>query len=816
MPALLIRKLEGDYEHILVRDVMTKVAAHIQLPAGEQVRRVVVAMPAGKAALCFETARPAGWAIEESIATFSDEAGQNGVLFTLATNMEHISIPVSSILLNHTLMARFGVDAEQKGERRLRKLIQSGGINDTESKLGMSLHDLSDRGETIGPILDAQAGTIAFTRRSLDGRHRYRLGFVCGAALDVREDGGSLHFSHKKPPAQGPLRLTIRASTSFERLTPMPFDDLMNDKGKDLRRKDRHFAEAIQNFEFLSYREKFLAGSWNFLSYFGRDTLIALRLMWQVLSPQAKQTGIQSVVNEISEDGVVNVTDEWTDDRTVADAIERFFRAYDNGDLDGAKQTMKAVVDGNVPEHPFLDVLDQTFMFPSAAARWCREIGNGRLGPWLESEHKSLGRTESNLATLLRNWNYILKSASPYIEAWQQLRAKHPRLTPQQIIESHRDDFRDTYKALVHSIAGAANWRDTYNLPWHFRSEDINVNLLPMAIAAIEEMIERICAAGGRQELIKLSKTHSLTVVGEYLETPGNFGAAREAWDWDLMREHYLVRRSADEMRRDLLRYLEGLERGDIVGLDRGIRERDAILRCKEGGVEASEFLYNQRVPDSVKDGIEFTALLLDANGGNLPLMHSDDVYFLLFGNPNMEQFRKIVRPLVLAYPFGLAFLDDDIGLAVTNAVYSPRDNAELNDRTKNVWVKFGPDEYHGRAAWPWAMFALVSGTYDCVMSGVDKAGNLGNGVTRDDLGLFRRILSKSKSSIEKLGPLATSEVFKFSPAISGKGVWQAEPMGISTPIQLWSAAPANMLIDEALARIALAGPSRRSGSALE
>ena len=29
--------------------------------------------------------------------------------------------------------------------------------------------------------------------------------------------------------------------------------------------------------------------------------------------------------------------------------------------------------------------------------------------------------------------------------------------------------------------------------------------------------------------------------------------------------------------------------------------------------------------------------------------------------------------------------------------------------------------------------------------------------------------------------------------------------MGISTPIQLWSAAPARRLIDEALARIALA-----------
>ena len=61
-----------------------------------------------------------------------------------------------------------------------------------------------------------------------------------------------------------------------------------------------------------------------------------------------------------------------------------------------------------------------------------------------------------------------------------------------------------------------------------------------------------------------------------------------------------------------------------------------------------------------------------------------------------------IVRPLVLAYPFGLGFLDDDVGIAATNAVYYPRDVPALKDPSK----KFGPDEYHGRGAWPWVLFA--------------------------------------------------------------------------------------------------------------
>lgn len=802
-PFLFIRKMEGDFENILVRDVKTKVAVHIQVPAGDGFRRVVIAMPAGKAALCFETTQPMGWAMEEDVVPFAEKDGQNGVMFTLATEREEISIPVSSILMNHTLMARFGVDPDHKNENRLRDLIESGGIKEVESNLGMPLKDLSDRGKTIGPILDTQRGRIMFTRRALDGKHRYRIEFVGGPSLDVRESGECIHISRERSSAKVPLRLTVRASTDFELFTPMSFDELVNDRGRDLPRKDKHFAQAIRNFEFLAFREKFLAGSWNFLSYFGRDTLIAIRIMWHVLSPRAKQAGIQSVVNEISEDGIVNVTDEWTDDRTVADALERCFREYDRRNMDGAKQIMMTILEGSVPEHPFLDVLDQTFLFPSAASCWLKEQDDRTFKTWLAENHRVLGRTESNLVTLLRNWNYILQSASPYIEAWQNLRAKYPDLAPRQIIEMRRDEFRETYRSLVQSIAGAANWRDTYNLPWHFRSEDINVNLLPMAVVAIQEMVMRIDAVGHRQDLVDLSRKYCLGVVCEYLEEPGRFDAAKESWDWDLMREHYLIRRDVKEIRQDLERYLEGLQNGDVFGLDRdrGTRERDALLRCKDGGVTVSEFLSKSRVPETVKEGVEFTALLLDTDGRPLPLMHSDDVYFLLFGHPAIEQVRKIIRPLVLSYPFGLGFLEDDCGIAVTNAVYSPRDNDALNDHAKNVWVKFGPDEYHGRGAWPWVLFALISGIYDQVMRGIDKEGRLGNGVTLDDVGLFRKILEKSKSSIEKLGPLATSEVFKYSPANAEEGVWQAEPMGISTPIQLWSAAPANRLIDEALER---------------
>lgn len=806
MSMLSIRKLEGDFENILVRDVQTQVAAHVQIPVGAASRRVVVAMPAGKAALGFETAQPAGWTLEDELRPFADADGQRGVEFALVSNEAEISIPTASILLHHTLMARFGIDPDRKNENRLKDLFRSGEIAALETRLGFSLRDLSDRGHVVGPVLDG-SGRAAFAKRALDGRHHYRLEFAGDGATDVHATDGHLRFSRPCAAAGAPLRLIVRASTDFPPLAPMPFAELVNDRGRELAAQDPHFAQAIRNFEFLSYREKFLAGSWNFLSYFGRDTLIALRIMWSVLSPLAKRTGVQSVLNEISPDGIVNVTDEWTDDRATMDALERFFHECDHGDVAGAQRTMQTILAGRVPEHPFFDVLDQTFLFPAAASRWFRELNDAEWTAWLRTDHAVLGRTESNLATLLRNWNYLLNAAAPYAAAWRELRARHPGLAPRALIETRRAEFGELRRWLVGSIASAANWRDTYQLPWHFRSEDINVNLLPMAIAAMCDAVARLDAGGLRLEALALAQRLALDAIRDHLAEPDRFDAVQEAWNWDALREHFLVHRTPADMRRDFQRYLGGLESGAAIWgeRERGLREREAFLRCRADGTTVAEFLRGGRAPAAAENGVEFTALLLDPAGQPLPLMHSDDVFTLAFGDPSVEQVRKIVQPFALAYPFGLGFLEDDAGVAVTNVAYSPPDTPALQDNWKNTWIKFGPDEYHGRSAWPWVMFALIAGIRDQALKNIDAAGRLQNGLAPADVALFSRVLEKMKTSLAKLGPLATSEVFKYAPARTGTGIWQAEPMGISTPIQLWSAAPARRLIDEALARIALA-----------
>ena len=62
---------------------------------------------------------------------------------------------------------------------------------------------------------------------------------------------------------------------------------------------------ARDALSFLTYQDKFLAGSWRFNTYFGRDTLISALLLAPVLEPQAVESAIASVLDRLAPNGEV-------------------------------------------------------------------------------------------------------------------------------------------------------------------------------------------------------------------------------------------------------------------------------------------------------------------------------------------------------------------------------------------------------------------------------------------------------------------------------------------------------------------------------
>lgn len=58
--------------------------------------------------------------------------------------------------------------------------------------------------------------------------------------------------------------------------------------------------DQTTSLSFLSYTDKLLAGTWRFLTYFGRDSMISMLLMQPILSESAIEAVISAVLERVN------------------------------------------------------------------------------------------------------------------------------------------------------------------------------------------------------------------------------------------------------------------------------------------------------------------------------------------------------------------------------------------------------------------------------------------------------------------------------------------------------------------------------------
>ncbi len=241
-PALAFRIDEGRNLNSFLRD--GPVAAHLLLRSGNE-PRILVAFPAGNSGvgLWFEkTARPVVWTL--------------------------VSPPKPVMLLDLRRRPLYGIEFEVESdvpELRPRAAVLSS---------VRVLRDYELQGKAPAEVMVAPrrtAGLLSWTRDRLDAAAGYRLTIEARAGTQVTAE--------RFGAANGtPLRLRIQAVSGEAPLKALNAV-LTRSAGDDVR--------ARNALAFLSYQEKFLAGSWRFDTYFGRDTMIAALLLAPVLEPQA-------------------------------------------------------------------------------------------------------------------------------------------------------------------------------------------------------------------------------------------------------------------------------------------------------------------------------------------------------------------------------------------------------------------------------------------------------------------------------------------------------------------------------------------------
>ena len=279
-----------------------------------------------------------------------------------------------------------------------------------------------------------QGRTLSWSRDRLDGAAGFQM------VLEVTH--GAVRDGHIVAGSDGRIALRITGLSGETPLTALSGAELMNESAAP-------DTAARDTLTFLAYREKLLAGSWRFQTYFGRDTLISVRLLTPVLSAPAVEAALGSVLERLSAQGEV-AHEEDIGERAVLDHLER---------------------DGSRSAAPVLDykMIDGDYLLAPVASAWLvhDERARPRAAAFLAAAAAAPAEPDRTRgAALVANLRLVLQSASGF--------AADPHA-------SHLIGLKSGFSV--------GNWRDSESgLGGGRYPYDVNAVLVPAALEAIVEL----------------------------------------------------------------------------------------------------------------------------------------------------------------------------------------------------------------------------------------------------------------------------------------------------------------------------------------
>ena len=383
------------------------VAGHLLLRSGTA-PRILVAFPAGNSGVGLWFAplpQKASWTLNGPAEPFRATDGRGRPLYGLAAQAR---IAAAELVPQQAVLSSIRVLRDYQSTRTVPPEISS------------------------APTVAGR--TLTWTRDRLDGGASYWL------SLEITH--GTLADGRIQAAADGTIGLRITALTGETPLAPLSGAALLDDSaGAD--------PAARNTLTYLAYREKLLAGSWRFDTYFGRDTLMSVRLLMPALSPSAVEAALGSVLARLSPEGEV-AHEEDIGEQAVLDH-------------------MKA--DGSRSPAPVYDykMIDGNYLLAPVAGAWLAHDARGRARATAflaAAAGGSNGGRGTRGAALVRNLKLVLGSAAAF----------------------GADPVRANLIALKagHSVG---EWRDSeHGLGGGRYPYDVNAVLVPAALAAAAEL----------------------------------------------------------------------------------------------------------------------------------------------------------------------------------------------------------------------------------------------------------------------------------------------------------------------------------------
>ncbi len=592
-----------------------------------------------------------------------------------------------------------------------------------------------------------------------------------------------------------PLQLRVKISTDSPALTPLTRDKIFNQdffhfyawaraqhdsalqkataqksvsagegnaSGPKERLRFPWLERQIRSVELLSYQEKLMAGLPNYATYFGRDMMMSALMMEPIWSPAMLEHVIASVLRKLSPAGEVSHEEALGGQAIRENAaayntlLEKYFNdgPQNNSRSDSLLAPVRALLENLQAVRENYRMLDDDFQLPVLAGRY---LSRRDLSPQRQREFlgalAAKDRKETRLALLLKNLWHIARLTQAYVA--------EPVAT-NLVGFSRLDEKRWLPGSWRDSNAGYANGRFAM---------DINAVWVPMALEAMHTILPKLRELGfGPADFEAMVPETRDPPLRQYMDQPESLPRAVAVW--------------------------RGARKHFEVELDP--QQTEQRVKAKLNWLPEPEKAYWNTVlsqSQAAKNGIEFLALALDAEGQATPVVNTDPATMLflknftadiLAGEATPAGVLKLVNVLVLPYPVGL-FVESS-GPLVANDAYA----------SSEVWESFKRDHYHSpRVVWGREVNLVLLGLSKQMLAAYDDQGRMKSPMLVTYVHELRQALHTIAAAVEASG-LKHNELWSYK-IENGKLFPSRYPA--SCDIQLWNLT--DLAVQHALARMA-------------
>ncbi|HRY29302.1 MAG TPA: protein kinase, partial [Elusimicrobiota bacterium] len=528
--------------------------------------------------------------------------------------------------------------------------------------------------------------------------------------------------------------------------------------------KHATFEKMLGTLRFLVTGEGVLAGSWQYLSYFGRDSLLVLRLLDQLLTPEAYKDLLSSVLRRVNENGEVAHEEDL---RRSGESPERLDYRMHDGEL-------------------MLLTLAQRFMDNPRFSHEEKRAFWETTGP-----ERQTGATRTNGEILKRTAAYVLRKAEKL------------------------DADADTGWVGMKQVDGqtgvgdpTGNWRDAVDsLARGMYAGDVNAVWMPAALKAVRDL--------QAADVFHLPETRLLHWIEVWDKASSSFRIYRTKKDRADRFDRWLL----DRLRRfpadaplvfALLAQAMARKESETTEHLRALNDA-----WRSGGAAAVAATFHRAASQNIwaARGLGYLALAKDLKGRNIAAVNGDYSTFApLLRRLSLRELKSVLRAILVPAALG-GLRVRGVGVLSANPLLAGQhvsDPVRLRngEPVRSVWDMLSFQSYHGMVVWPAMVNIMLQGW-------IEQAEALLDARRRNDAQMLYAAIELVRADINSAGALKNHEVLSLNAAEDGQLV--AAPFSgevESNYLQAWNAASeiaVQLSLDKLRRRLGAGGRAIRS-----